>query len=83
MLKSFHNLELGSLTLYTGEEDDIDARLATLDRKLMIHSFRNLTLESLEGENERMGGNESKYLPNTSTRATKESKICLVSGWIV
>ena len=46
-LGSFHNLELGSLTLYTKEEDDIDARLATLDKKLMIHSFKNLTLESL------------------------------------
>jgi len=43
-LGSFHNSELGSLTLYTEEEDDIDARSVTLDRKLMIHSFRNLTL---------------------------------------
>ena len=33
-LGSFHNLKLGSQTLYTKEEDDIDARLATLDRKL-------------------------------------------------
>ncbi|KAL0010965.1 hypothetical protein SO802_006073 [Lithocarpus litseifolius] len=30
-LGSFHNSELGSLTPYTGEEDDIHARLATLD----------------------------------------------------
>ena len=28
----------------------------------MIHSFRNLTLESLEGEDEKMEGNESEYL---------------------
>ena len=28
----------------------------------MIHSFRNLTLESLEGEDENMEGNEPKYL---------------------
>ena len=62
-LGSFHNLELGSLTPYTKEEDDIDARLATLDRKLMIHSFRNLTLESLEGEDEKVEGNELEYLP--------------------
>ncbi|KAL0004592.1 hypothetical protein SO802_012153 [Lithocarpus litseifolius] len=55
--------ELGSLTPYTEEEDDIDARLVILDRKLMIHSFRNLTLESLKGEGEKMEGNESKYLP--------------------
>ena len=59
----FHNLELRLLTLYSEEEDNIDARLATLDRKLMIHRFRNLTLESLEGEDEKMEGNESEYLP--------------------
>ena len=29
----------------------------------MIHSFRNLTLENLEDEDERMEGNESKYFP--------------------
>ena len=51
-----------SLTPYTEEEDNIDARLATLDRKLMIHSFRNITLKSLEDEDVRMGGNESDYL---------------------
>ena len=51
-----------SLTPYTEEEDNIDARLATLDRKLMIHSFRNITLKSLEDEDVRMGGNKSDYL---------------------
>ena len=58
-LGSFHNSKLGSLTPYIKEEDDIDARLATLDRKLMIHNFRNLTLESLKGEGKKMEGNES------------------------
>ena len=29
----------------------------------MIHSFRNLTLESLEGEDKKMEGHESEYLP--------------------
>ena len=62
-LGSFHNSELGSLTLYTDKEDDINARLATLNRKLMIHNFKNLTLESLEGEDEKMEVNDSKYLP--------------------
>ncbi|KAK4567327.1 hypothetical protein RGQ29_003225 [Quercus rubra] len=62
-LGSSHNSELGSLTPYIEEEDDIDARLAILDKNLMIHSFRNLTLENLEGEDEKMEGNESKYLP--------------------
>ena len=62
-LGSFHNSELGSLISYTEEEDDIDARLAALDQKLMTNSFRNLTLESLEGEDEKMERYESKYLP--------------------
>ena len=57
-LGSFHNLEFSPLTPYTEEKDDINARLATLERKLMIHSFRNSTLENLEDENERMEGNE-------------------------
>ena len=71
-LGSFHNSELGSLTLYTEEEDDIDARLAILERKLMIHSFRNLALESLEDEDERMGKNESNYLPQYIQPSNKE-----------
>jgi len=51
------------LTIYTDEEDDIDARLALLYRNLMIHSFKNLTLENLEDEDERMEGSESEYFP--------------------
>ena len=48
---------------YIDGEDDIDARLATRDRKLMIHSFRNLTLEDFEDEDERMEVRKSEYLP--------------------
>ena len=32
-LGSFHNSKLGSLTPYTKEEDDVDARFAVLDQK--------------------------------------------------
>ena len=67
----FHKSKLGSLTLYTEEEDDIDARLAALERKMMIHNFKNLTLESLEGEDKRMGGNESEYLPQYIHQSNK------------
>ena len=73
-LGSFHNLELGSLTPYTEEEDDINARLATLDRKLMIHNFRNLSLEELEDKDENMEGNELEYFPNTFAQAQKEAR---------
>ena len=48
---------------YIDREDDIDARLATRDRKLMIHNFRNLTLEDFEDKDERMEVRKSEYLP--------------------
>ena len=54
-LSSFHNTEFGSLTTYIDKQDDIDARLAVLDKILMIHSFQNLTLKSLEEDDEGMG----------------------------
>ena len=60
-LDLFHNSEFGSLTIYIDEEDDIDARLALLYRNLMIHSFKNLTLENLKDEDERMEGSELEY----------------------
>ena len=62
-LGSFHNLELGSLTLYTEEEDDINVRLVVLDKKLMVHCLRILTLKNAEGDNEKMEKGESKHLP--------------------
>ena len=81
-LRSFHNSELGLLTLYTEEEDDIDARLATLDRKLMmIYSFRNLTLESLEGEDKKMEGNDLEYLPQY-IRPSNKGKQDLFGEWM-
>ena len=62
-LGPFHNSELGSLIPYTKEEDDIDARLAVLDQKLMVHSLKNIALDNPEDDNKKMEGNESEYLP--------------------
>ena len=62
-LGSYYDLEPSSLTSYTEEEDDIDARLAALDQKLMVHSLRILTLENAKGDNEKMEEGESKHLP--------------------
>ncbi|KAK9983151.1 hypothetical protein SO802_032676 [Lithocarpus litseifolius] len=45
-LGSYYNLELGSLTPHTEEEDDIDAKLAAMNLKLMVHSLRIMTLEN-------------------------------------
>ena len=45
-LWSYYNSEPGTLTPYTEEEDDINARLAALDQKLMVHNLRIMTLEN-------------------------------------
>ena len=60
---SFHNSELGSLTPYIEEENDIDARLATLDQKLAVNSLRNLALESPKDDNKKMERGELECLP--------------------
>ena len=59
-------------TAYTNEEDDIDARLVTFNRNLMIHSFRNLTLEDFEDEDERMEGCKSEYFRQNVRPSNKE-----------
>ena len=60
---SYYDSKPGSLTPHTKEEDDIDAMLATLDQKLMVHNFRIVTLENVGGNNERMEGGKSEHLP--------------------
>ena len=77
---SFHNSELGSLTPYTEEEHGIDARLAILDQKLMVHSLRILTLENSEGDN-KMERNESEYLPQY-THSGNKGKQDLFGEWM-
>ena len=69
------------MTAYTDEEDDIDVRLAMLDRNLMIHSFRNLTLEDLEDEDERMEGSKLEYFPQY-VRASNEGRQDLIRKWM-
>ena len=54
-----------------------------LDRNLMIHSFRNLTLENLEDKDERMECNESKYFPQYVHSSNKGDMIYLEIGWKV
>ena len=44
----YYDSEPSSLTPHTEKEDDIDARLAALDQKLMVHSLRIMTLENAE-----------------------------------
>ena len=66
---------------YTDEEDDIDVRLAMLDRNLMIHSFRNLTLEDLEDEDERMEGSKLEYFPQY-VHSNNEGRQDLIGKWM-
>ena len=47
-LGSYNESEPSTLTLHTVEDDDIDARLAALNQKLMVHSLRIMTLENAE-----------------------------------
>ena len=41
----------------------MDARLVALDQKLMVHSFRIMTLENIECNEERMEEAKLEYLP--------------------
>ena len=59
---SYYDFEPGSLTPHTEEEDDIDARLAALDQKLMVHSLGIMTFENVGDNNERMEGGELEHL---------------------
>ena len=43
-LGSYNDSEPSSPTPHTEEEDDINARLAALDQKLMVHSLRIMIL---------------------------------------
>ena len=58
----YYDSKLGSLTPHIKEKHDVDARLAVLDQKLIVHSLRILPLENAGGNNERMEGGESENL---------------------
>ena len=59
----YYESEPSSPTLHTEEEDDIDARLVSLNQKLMVHSVRIMTLENAKCNDERTEGDELKHLP--------------------
>ena len=47
-LGSYYESEPSTLTLHTVEDGDIDASLAALNQKLMVHCLRIMTLENAE-----------------------------------
>jgi len=62
-LGSYYEPEPSTPTLHTVEDDDIDARLAALDQKPMVHSLRIMTFENAECNEERMEGSEPENFP--------------------
>ena len=62
-LGSYYDSEPSTPTLHTIEDDDINARLAVVDQKLMVHSLKIMTLENAERNKERMEGSEQEHLP--------------------
>ena len=62
-LGSYYDSKPSSPAPYTKEKDDIGAKLAALDQKLLVHSLRIMTLENAEHNKERMEESESEHLP--------------------
>ena len=62
-LGSYYDSKPSSPTLHTEEEDDIDAKLAALDQKLMVHNLKIMTLENVECNDEKIEGGEPEHLP--------------------
>ena len=61
-LGSYYDSKPSSSAPHTKKEDDIYARLAALDQKLMVHSLRLMTLENAECNEERMEESELEHL---------------------
>ena len=80
-LGSYYDSEPSSPTPHTEKEDDIDARLAALDQKLMVHSLRIMTIENAKRNEERMEESESKHLPQPTYSGNK-GKHNLFDEWI-
>lgn len=59
----YYDSEPSTPTLHTEDKDDIEARLAALDQKLIVHSLRIMTHENAERNEERMEGSEPEHLP--------------------
>ena len=79
---SYYDSEPSTPTLHIEEEDDIDARLAALDQKLMVHSLRIMTLENAKRNEERMEKVSQSISLNPPTWVTGANPIYLMNRWI-
>ena len=77
----YYDSELDSPTPHVKEEDDIDARLAVLDQKLIVHSLRIMTLESSKDDNKKMEEGEPQHLPQ-HTYVGNKGKHDLFDEWM-
>ena len=77
-LRSYYDSGSSSPTTHTKEEDDIDARLAALDHKLMVHSLKIMTLKNAECSNER----EEEGEPDQLTDLGNKSKHNFFDEWM-
>ena len=80
-MESYYDSEPSTPTLYTVEDDDIDARLVALDQKLMVHSLIIMTLENAECNKERMEGSKPEHL-SQPTDLGNRGKYELFDEWM-
>ena len=78
---SYYDLEPSTPTLHTEEEDDIDARLAALDQKLMVRSLKIMTNENAEHDEEKMEESKSEHLLQSTNLGNKD-KHDLFKEWM-
>ena len=80
-LGSYYDSKPSSPTPHTEEKDDIDAKLAALDQKLMVHSLRIITLKSAKCNEERMEESELEHLPQPTDLGSR-GKHDLFNEWM-
>ena len=78
---SYYDSEPSTPTLHTKEEDDIDAKLAALDQKLMVHSLRIMTLKNAEHDEEKMEESKLEHLPQPTSLGDRD-KCDLFDEWM-
>ena len=80
-LGSYNDSKPSTPTLHIEEEDDIKAKLATLNQKLMVHSLKIMKLENAEHNEEKIEESKSEHLPQSAYLCNR-SKHDLFDEWM-
>ena len=80
-LVSYYDSKPSSPTPHAEEKDDIDAKSAILDQKLMVHSLRIMTLENVECSGKWMERGEPEHLPQLTDLGNRD-KHDLFDEWM-